>query len=166
MGSRAAASSSGCARRRLDSTLATKATPHRTTRPPARPRLEALAENLASLLVVPERVFLFIPGVAASLDSVAFRAAVDLAFLFALSHGVIGGYLLWTSRGTMVHMNLVPLIIEMELIFGIVDDLYLIFLREYPVDMIYYGFIVLHLVVIGSGCLVYPQGSERVVHGR
>lgn len=118
-----------------------------------------LALNLSSLLVAPERVYLFFPGYDAPLDSIAFRVAADLAFLFALSHGVIGGYLLWASRRPMAYVNLVPLIIAMELIVGIVDDLYLIFMRDYPVDAVYYGFIVLHLVVIATGYLVYPRGD-------
>lgn len=118
-----------------------------------------LALNLSSLLVAPERVYLFFPTYDAPLDSVAFAVAADLAFLVGLSHGVIGAFLLWASRRPTAHVGLVPLVIAIELVVGIVDDLYLIFMREYPIDAVYYGFIALHLVIIGTGYLVYPRGE-------
>lgn len=115
-----------------------------------------LALNLSSLIVAPERVYQFVPTYDAPLDSVAFAVTADLAFLSGLGHGVLGAYLLWASRRAMDYTVLVPLIILMELVFGIVDDLYLILVRNYPVDAVYYGFIVLHLVIIGTGYVVYP----------
>lgn len=42
---------------------------------------------------------------------------------------------------------------------GIVDDLYLIFLRAYTIDAVYVGFIVLHLLIILTGYRVYPRGA-------
>lgn len=116
-----------------------------------------LAANLSSLLVAPERVYVFFPAYDAPLDSVAFAVAADLAFLVGLSHGVIGGFLLWASRRPKAHLSLVPLIIGMEFVVGIVDDLYLIVMRDYPVDAVYYAFIVLHLVIIVTGYAVYPR---------
>lgn len=118
-----------------------------------------LALNLSSLLVSPDRVYQFFPPYDAPLDSIAFAVSADLAFLSGLSHGVIGAFLLWGSRRPMAYVKLVPLIIAMELVVGIVDDLYLIFLREYPIDAVYYGFILLHLVIIVTGYLVYPRGD-------
>lgn len=118
-----------------------------------------LAVNLSSVLFPPERLYQFFPPFDAAPDSVAFAVAADLAFLFALSHGVIGAYLLWGSRRPREYAVLVPLLIALELVVGIVDDLYLIFLRDYPVDAVYYGFIVLHVVIIVTGYVVYPRGT-------
>lgn len=118
-----------------------------------------LALNLSSLLVAPERIYQFFPAYDAALDTVAFGVTADLAFLSGLTHAVIGGYLLWASRRPMAYTNLVPLIIALELVVGIVDDLYLIFLRAYTIDTVYYGFIILHLVIIVTGYIVYPRGD-------
>ena len=116
-----------------------------------------LAVNLSSLVVAPERIYQFFPTYDAPLDSVAFAVSADLAFLSGLSHAVIGGYLLWASRRPQSHLALIPLVIALELVVGIIDDLYLIFTRAYPIDAVYYGFILLHLVIITSGYLVYTD---------
>ena len=118
-----------------------------------------LALNLSSLLVVPEQVYLFFPTYDAPLDSVAFAAAADLGFLAGLVYGVIGGFLLWASRRPKAHVVLVPLIIAIELVAGIIDDLYFILMRDYTVDAIFFGFIVLHLVVIATGYFVYQRAE-------
>lgn len=114
-----------------------------------------LALNLSSLLIAPERVFQFFPTYDAALDSIAFAVTADLAFLVGLSHAVIGVFLLWASRRPTDYVSLVPLIILMELVAGIVDDLYLILFRNYTIDAAYYGFILLHLVIIVTGYYVY-----------
>lgn len=116
-----------------------------------------LALNLSSLLVAHDRIYLFFPPFDAALDSVAFAVAADLAFLSGLSHAVIGAFLLWASRRPMAYVSLVPLVLALELVVGIVDDLYLIFLRDYPIDAVYYGFILLHLVIIVTGYKVYQR---------
>lgn len=120
----------------------------------------ALGLNLSSLLIAPERVYFFFPPYDAALDSVAFAVTTDLAFLSGLSHLVIGAFLLWAARKPSEYVVLVPLIIVMELVVGIVDDLYLIFLREYTVDLAYYGFIVLHVTIIVTGYAAW-QGIGR-----
>jgi len=118
-----------------------------------------LALNLSSLLVAPEQVYLFFPTYDAPLDSVAFAATADLGLLAGLVYVVIGGFLLWASRRPKAHVVLVPLIIAIELVAGIIDDLYFILMRAYTVDAIYFGFIVLHLVVIATGYFVYQQAE-------
>lgn len=120
-----------------------------------------LALNLSSLIVAPERVYQFFPSYDAPLDSVAFAVAADLAFLTGLSHAVIGAFLLWASRRPTAYAVLVPLVIAMELVAGILDDLYLIILRDYTIDAVYYGFIVLHVAIIGTGYVVYPRGDRE-----
>ena len=118
-----------------------------------------LALNLSSLLVAPEQVYLFFPTYDAPLDSVAFAATADLGFLAGLVYVVIGGFLLWASRHPKAHVVLVPLIIAIELVAGIIDDLYFILMRDYTVDAIFFGFIVLHLVVIATGYFVYQRAE-------
>lgn len=118
-----------------------------------------LALNLSSLLIAPERIYQFFPTFDAPLDSIAFAVAADLALLSGLSHAVIGGSLLWAARRPRAGAVLVPLVIALELVVGIVDDLYLITMRAYTIDAVYYGFILLHLVIIVTGYLVYPRGE-------
>lgn len=115
-----------------------------------------LAINLGSLVVAPERVYQFFPTYDAPLDSVATAVAVDVAFMVALEFGVVGLSLLWASRRPTAYAGLVPLIVALEVVRGVVDDLYLIAMRTYTVDAIYYGFILLHLVIIATGLAVYP----------
>lgn len=127
-----------------------------------------LAVNLGSLVVAPERVYQFYPTYDAPLDSVATAVAVDVAFMVALEFAVIGVVLLWASRRPTAYVGLVPLVLALEVVRGIVDDLYLIAMRTHTIDEIYYGFILLHLVIIATGLAVYPGrnwlrfGSEPV----
>jgi hypothetical protein len=115
-----------------------------------------LAANLGSLVVVPDRVYQFYPTYDAPLDSVATAVAVDVALMVGLEFAVLGAALLWASRRPTAYAGLVPLIVALELVRGILDDVYLLTMRAYPIDAIYYGFIVLHLVVIVTGLAVYP----------
>jgi len=123
-----------------------------------------LAVNLGSLVVAPERVYQFYPTFDAPLDGVATAVAVDVALMFALEVGVVGLFLLWASRRPIEYAGLVPLIVALEVVRGIADDVYLLTMRTYPVDAVYYGFIVLHLLVVVTGLAVYP-GLRRVGFG-
>lgn len=113
------------------------------------------AVNLSSFVVAPDRVYQFFPTYDAPLDSVAFAVAADVALMAGLTHGVLGAFLLWASRRPTAHVGLVPLIIAIELVVGIADDLYMITMRTYTVDAVYYGFIVLHLLIILTGIAAY-----------
>lgn len=123
----------------------------------------ALAVNLGSVVVVPDRVYQFYPTYDAPLDSVAAAVSVDLALMFALEIGVVGAFLLWASRRPDEYFGLVPLILVLEVIRGIVDDVYLLAMRTYTVDAVYYGFIVLHLLVVATGLVVY-RGRDGSRH--
>lgn len=124
-----------------------------------------LAVNLSSLLVAPERVYQFFPPYDAPLDSVAFAVAADGWFLVGLSHAVVGAFLLWGSRRPRAYAVVVPFVVAMELVAGITHNLYLLFLRDYPVDAVYYGFVVLHVVVIATGYFVYRGEADARVPG-
>lgn len=124
-----------------------------------------LAVNLSSLLVAPERVYQFFPPYDAPLDGVAFAATADGWFLVGLTHAVVGAFLLWGSRRPRAHAVVVPFVVAMELVAGIAHNLYLLFLRDYPVDAVYYGFVVLHVVVIATGYFVYRGEADARVPG-
>lgn len=115
-----------------------------------------ISANLGSLVVAPERVYQFYPTYDAPLDSVATAVAADVALMVAFEFAVLGAALLWASRRPTAYAGLVPLIVALELVRGIVDDVYLLTMRTYTIDAIYYGFIVLHLVVIVTGLAAYP----------
>lgn len=120
----------------------------------------ALAVNLGSVVVFPDRVYQFYPTYDAPRHSVAAAVSVDLALMFALGIGVVGAFLLWASRRPDAYAGLVPLVLALEVVRGIVHDVYLLVVRTYIVDPVYYGFIVLHLLVVATGVVVY-RGRDR-----
>jgi hypothetical protein len=84
-----------------------------------------------------------------AVESAPAQALVDVWFMFGLEIGVIGAALLYFSRDPRRHIALVWTVIFLEVVRGIVDDIYLI-ARGY--DPIFYAaFIVVHLVVILTG---------------
>lgn len=117
--------------------------------------------NLASLVIVPTRLTQFSPAFDAPVTSVAAKATIDALLMFGLELAVIAAVLLWAARNPLRHVVLVWLVIGLELVRGILDDLYLILFRDYFVEEIYYGFIVLHLLIIVTGFLAYRQATTR-----
>lgn len=111
--------------------------------------------NLASLVLVPTRLTQLSPAFDAPISSVAAQATIDALLMFGLDLAVIAAVLLWASRNPLRHVVLVWLVIGLELVRGIADDLYLLLFRDYVVDEFYYGFIVLHVVIIATGYLAY-----------
>lgn len=118
-----------------------------------------LFANLVATVLVPARLVQFYPTFDASVTSVAAQTTVDAMLMFGLDLAVIAVVLLWASRDPLQHRVLVWLVIGLELVRGIADDLYLIFLRDYPVDAVYVGFIGLHLAIIGTGWLAYRRAT-------
>lgn len=109
--------------------------------------------NLASLVLFPSRLLQFSPAFDAPVTSVAGQTAIDAYLLFGLDLAVIAVILLWASRNPLQHVVLVWLVIGLEFIRGIADDLYLLLFREYVIEEVYYGFIVLHVIIIVTGYL-------------
>lgn len=118
-----------------------------------------LFANLVWLKLDPSRLETFYPTYDTTTTSVAAQTTIDALLMFGLELAVIAIVLLWASRDPLEHRVLVWLVIALEGIRGILDDLYLIFLREYPVDEVYYGFIVLHTVIIVTGYLAYRNAT-------
>ncbi|RME88465.1 MAG: hypothetical protein D6770_06910, partial [Anaerolineae bacterium] len=89
------------------------------------------------------------PNFDAPMGGVAYRAVLDYSFMFGLDLLVIGGFLLYASRRPQKHLSLVWLVIALEIVRGILDDLYMISQGYNAAFML--GFIVLHLIVIIPG---------------
>jgi hypothetical protein len=103
------------------------------------------------------------PNLGVAADSNAARALVDTWFMFGLEVMVIGVALLYFSRDPARHIALVWTVIGLEIVRGIVDDLYLI-ARGYDVA-IYSGWIVIHLIIIVTG-LVALRRAQHPTHAR
>ena len=92
--------------------------------------------------------------------SVIYRALIDWMFTFGLDLLVTGGFMLYASRNPARHLNLVWLLVWLEAIRGIVDDLYLISRGIYSTPF-YIGFIVVHLIIIGTGIALARQARAE-----
>jgi len=84
-----------------------------------------------------------------------FGVALNFWFTFVLDLLVMGGFMLWASRKPLKHLNLVWLIIFLEIIRGIVDDLYMIGKGYYA--GFYAGFITAHVIIIITGFIFLRQ---------
>lgn len=101
------------------------------------------------------RLPLMLPGFDAPVGGVAYRGLLDFTFMFGLDLVVIGAFLLYASRHPERHVWLVWLIVALELVRGILDDIYMI-AQGYAAPF-YIAFIVLHLVIIVTGLALVRQ---------
>lgn len=92
----------------------------------------------------------------ASPNSTEFKAIVDWMFTFGLDLGVVGALLLIAARDPLKNLILVQLVIAQEALRGVVADLWFIS-RGWVVTSFYVGFIIVHLLIIGTGLAVYPR---------
>lgn len=120
-----------------------------------------LFANIVSVVLFPSRLTQLVPAFDAPVTSVAAQAGIDVYLIFGLDLFVIAVVLLWASRNPLQHVILFWLVLGLELVRGILDDLYLLLYRDYVVDELYYGFIVLHLVVIVTGILAYRTATRE-----
>ncbi len=98
------------------------------------------------------RLPMMLPDFDARVRGTAYRALLDFSFMFGLDMIVVGAYLLYASRRVEEHLTLVWLVVALEIVRGILDDLYMIGRGYAPEPMI--GFIVLHLLVIVPGVVL------------
>ncbi len=101
------------------------------------------------------RIPRMLPGFDALPGSVAYHAFLDFTFMFGLDLMVIGGSLLYASRNPKRHLSLLWLVVALEIVRGILDDLYMISQGYAPTVLL--GFIALHLVIIASGMVLARQ---------
>jgi hypothetical protein len=102
-------------------------------------------------LIIEARLSAQYPNLDVSAESVAARALIDTWFMFGLEVGVIGIALLYFSRNPIQNTALVWTVLGLEVIRGVVDDMYLL-ARGYEPG-IYVGWIVIHLIIIVTGVL-------------
>lgn len=92
------------------------------------------------------------------------QAFVDGWSPFAFEVLGIGTFMLWASRNPRRYLGAVWLLVWLELLHGVLDDIYLI-ARGY--DMIgYLVFIAIHLAIIVTGVMFGRQAEAEVAVGR
>lgn len=101
------------------------------------------------------------PGLAALTENVAFDLLVETWFMFGLELAVIGVMLIIASRDPVRNIILAQTVIGLELVRGIVDDLWLLANGHPPGLLI--GFIVLHLLIIIPGFVFVRQADKEPV---
>lgn len=94
-------------------------------------------------------------------DSTALQAFVDGWSPFAFEILGIGTFCLWASRKPQKFIGAVWLLVWLELLHGVFDDIYLI-ARGYSA-MGYIAFIVIHLLIIGTGIWAARSASAKSV---
>ena len=100
-----------------------------------------------------------LPGFDAPIDGVAFRALLDYTLMFGLDLFVIGAFLLGAARAPQRYVPVVWLVLALELVRGIFDDVYML-ARGYAAP-IYFGFIVLHVIIIITGIVSVRQARAE-----
>ncbi len=85
------------------------------------------------------------------------KAFVDGWSPFAFEILGIATFMLWASRDPLKYLGAVWLLVWLELLHGVVDDVYLI---AHGYDAVsYLVFIVVHLIIIGTGIMFARQVS-------
>jgi len=111
-----------------------------------------------------ERLPLMLPGFDAPVGGVAYNALLDFSLMFGLEILVVGLFLIAASRDPLRFVPLVWLVVALEAVRGVLDDIYMI-ARGYDTAF-YIGFIIVHLVVIGTGVALVRQVEAEVARGR
>lgn len=88
-------------------------------------------------------------------DAIAVQAFIDGWSPFAFEILGLATFMLWASRDPRKYLGAVWLIVWLELLHGVVDDIYLI-ARGYDA-MSYIVFIVIHFIIIGTG-IAFARG--------
>lgn len=104
-----------------------------------------------------QRLPVMLPNFDAPIGGVAYHGLLDFSLMFGLDLLVIGGFLVWASKSPQKYTNLVWMIVWLELIRGIFDDIYMIASGYSP--GFYIGFIIVHLLIIGTGILFVRQSQ-------
>lgn len=104
-----------------------------------------------------------IPNFDGPAGGTAYNGFLDWMLVFALDMLVTGVFLIVASFRPAWQPGIVWLIVGLEVVRGILDDLYMI-AAGYPVAS-NIGFIVLHLAIIATG-LVFARSSSRVGAGQ
>lgn len=112
-------------------------------------------------LIIEARLPTQYPDLGVSSDSVAARALIDTWFMFGLEVAVIGIALLVFSKNPLQNVALIWTVIGLELVRGVIDDMYLIARGYDPVFST--GWILIHVVIIVTGVL-FLRSSRTATH--
>jgi hypothetical protein len=93
-------------------------------------------------------------------DAVAVQAFIDGWSPFAFEMLGLATFMLWASRDPLKYLGAVWLIVWLELLHGVVDEVYLI-ARGYDA-LSYIAFIGIHLAIIVTGILFARQASTQM----
>ncbi len=110
------------------------------------------------------RLPLLLP-ITAGPQTIEYKALIDWMFVFGLDLLVIGAMLVYGSRNPLKNIILVQTVLLLELIRGVLDDIYYIS-RGYASVPFYIGFIVVHLVIIVTGVLFWRQTQREQEAGQ
>lgn len=106
------------------------------------------------------RLPMMIPDFDAPIGGVAYRGILDFTFMFGFEMMVVGSFLLHASRTPRHNLNLVWLIVWLEVVRGILHDMYMIS-QGYDLAFML-GFTLLHLVIISTGVLFTRGKGEGI----
>jgi len=106
------------------------------------------------------RLPFMIPAFAATPDTVEFKALIDWMFTFGLDLLVTGGVLVYAARDPLRHSILVQLLIALEVVRGVLDDIYYVS-RGYAPAGFYVGFVAVHLIIIVTGVVLLRQATAE-----
>ena len=114
---------------------------------------------LGAIIKLPVEQTLAQAGVLMDQTNLAHRFLVDTWVMFALELGVIGAALWFFSDRPYESRALIWTVLGLELIRGIVDDIYML-IRGYD-PAFYIGWIVLHTIIILTGLWSLRSASEE-----
>lgn len=100
------------------------------------------------------------PELAGQQATLAFELLIDAWVMFGLELGVIGVMLILFSRIPFQVLSLVYTVIGLEIVRGILDDVYMM-VRGYSVGF-YLGFITIHLLIIVTGLAFSGQRTREL----
>lgn len=100
------------------------------------------------------------PELALVQETLAFRLLIEAWLMFGLETGIIGLMLILTSQSPARALSLVYTVLILELVRGILMDVYTIVVSGAPVGF-YIGFAAVHAVIILTGLAFLPRGAAQ-----
>lgn len=107
----------------------------------------------------------FYPAIEVSSGSIAYEALIDIWFLFGLLYGTVGIGLFLAARRPLENHLFVILVVLIEIIAGIIWDIYSLTRAITPASFSYF-FIAVHVLIIGTACWVYPRKPVTITTAR
>lgn len=100
------------------------------------------------------------PGLAQVQETLAFRLLLEAWLMFGLETGILGLMLIWASRSPEQSLVLVYTVVALELVRGILMDVYTIVVSGAPAEF-YIAFAAIHAVIIITGLAFLPKGAGQ-----